>query len=110
MTVDGPNRTSRFADSRALPGSRESTIQSFQGSRTGPLFCESRFGGLKIANRRLEAIRSKRLERYENGGFSREGGNRALVMGFYRTPILRLLAAPKTLFLKAFRNLKNYLD
>ena len=43
-------------DLREAPDSRE----SFQGSRTEPLFCESRFGGLKIVNRRFEAIRANR--------------------------------------------------
>ena len=54
----GPIRANRFADSRASPDSRE----SFQGSWTTPLLCESRFGGLivKIANRRFEAIRANR--------------------------------------------------
>ena len=32
--------------------------ESFQGSRTEPLFCESHVRGLKIANRRFEAIRA----------------------------------------------------
>ena len=43
-------------DSQISPDSRE----SFQGSRTEPLSCESRFGGLKVANRRFEAIRANR--------------------------------------------------
>ena len=55
-TLDGPIRANRFADSRESPDSRE----SFQGPRTEPLFCESRFGGLKVANRRFEAIRANR--------------------------------------------------
>ena len=42
-SLDGPIRANRFADSRESPDSRE----SFQGSRTEPLFCESRFGGAK---------------------------------------------------------------
>ena len=54
--LDGPIRANRFADSHESPGSRE----SFQGSRTEPLFSESRFGGPKIANRRFEAIRANR--------------------------------------------------
>ena len=56
--LDGPIRASRFADSRESLDSRE----SFQGSRTEPLFFgESRLGGgLKIANRRFEAIRANR--------------------------------------------------
>ena len=37
----------------------------------------------------------------------REGGNRALVMGFLADANFE---APKTLFLKAFQGLKNYLD
>ena len=51
-----PIHANRFADSRESLDSRE----SFQGSRTEPLFCESRCGGggLKIANRRFEAIRA----------------------------------------------------
>ena len=56
LNLDGPIRVNRFADSRESPDSRE----SFQGSRTEPLLCESRFGGLKMANRRLEAIRANR--------------------------------------------------
>ena len=56
--LDGPIRADRFADSRESLDSRE----SFQGSRTEPLFCESRFGGQAIgANRRVEAIRANRL-------------------------------------------------
>ena len=53
-----PILANRFADSCESLNSRE----SFQGSRTEPLFCESRFGGLTltIANRRLEAIRANR--------------------------------------------------
>ena len=58
-------RANRFADPRKSPDSRE----SFQGSRTEPLLCEPRFGGLKIANRRFEAIRASRLKRHENMGF-----------------------------------------
>ena len=42
--MDGPIPANRFADSRHSPDSRE----SLQGSRTEPLFCESRFGGLNI--------------------------------------------------------------
>ena len=38
--LDGPIRANRFADSRESPDSGE----SFQGSRTEPLFYESRFG------------------------------------------------------------------
>ena len=38
---DGLIRASRFADLRESPDSRE----SFQASRTEPLYCESRFGG-----------------------------------------------------------------
>ena len=54
--LDGPIRANRFADSRESPDSRE----SFQGSRIEPLFRELRFGGLKVANRRFEAIRANR--------------------------------------------------
>ena len=57
LQLDGPIRVNRFADSRESPHSRE----SFQGSQAEPLFyCESCFGGggLKIANRRFEAIRA----------------------------------------------------
>ena len=65
--LDGPNRANRFADSRESPDSRE----SFQGSRTEPFFCESRFGGggLKIANRRFEAIRANRWHAMKIGFF-----------------------------------------
>ena len=56
LGLDGPIRANRFADSRGSPDSRE----SLQGSQTEPLFCESRFGGLKIANRRFEEIRANR--------------------------------------------------
>ena len=57
-TLDGPIRANRFADSRESRDSRE----SFQGSRTDPLFLRIalRVGGLKIANRRVEAIRANR--------------------------------------------------
>ena len=54
--LDGAIRANRFADSRESPDSRE----SFQSSRTEPLFCESRFEGPNIANRRLEAIYANR--------------------------------------------------
>ena len=54
--LDGPIRANRFADSRESPDSRE----SFQGSRTEPLFANHapRGRGPKIANRRFEAIRA----------------------------------------------------
>ena len=55
-TLDGPIRANPRIDSRELPDSRE----SFQGSRTGPLFCESRFVAANIANRGFEAIRANR--------------------------------------------------
>ena len=63
--LDGPIRANRFADSRESLDSRE----SFRGSRNEPLYCESRFGGLQIANRRSEAIRAKSLARYQNRVF-----------------------------------------
>ena len=69
QSLDGPIRANRFADSRESPDSRE----SFQGSRTEPLFCESRFGGLKVANRRFEAIRANCIKGCENRGFSETG-------------------------------------
>ena len=56
QSLDGPIPANQFADSRESPASRE----SFQGSRSESLFCESRFGGLKSANRRFEAIRANR--------------------------------------------------
>ena len=43
LLLDGPIRANRFAESRGSPDSRE----SFQGSQTEPLFCESRFAGPK---------------------------------------------------------------
>ena len=46
LILDGPIRAKRFADSRESPDPRE----SFQGSRTEPLF----------ANRKFEAIRANR--------------------------------------------------
>ena len=54
--LDGPIPANRFADSRESPDSRE----SFQGSRTEPLLCESRFGALEIVSRRFEVIRANR--------------------------------------------------
>ena len=54
QSLDGPIRANRFA--RESPDSRE----SFRGSRAEHLFGESRFGGLKIANRSFEAIRANR--------------------------------------------------
>ena len=65
--LDGPIRANRFADSRELPDSRE----SFQGSQTEPLFCESRFGGLKTANHRFKAIRANRSHVLKTGVFLR---------------------------------------
>ena len=60
--LDGPIRANRFADSRESSDSRE----SFQGSRTKPPICESRFGGakkLRIAClRRFARIASKVLK------------------------------------------------
>ena len=56
QSLEGPIRANRFADSRESPDSRE----SFQSSPTEPLFCESRFVGLKLANRGSEAIRANR--------------------------------------------------
>ena len=53
--------------SRESPDSRE----SFQGCRTEPLFCESGFGGLKIANRGFEAIRANRSNVMKIGIFLR---------------------------------------
>ena len=64
--VDGPIRANRFADSYESLDSRESS----QGSRTEPLFCESHFGGLTIANCRFEAIRANRLHVIKIGFFS----------------------------------------
>ena len=64
--LDGPIRANRFADSRESPDS----LELFQGSQTEPLFCESRFGGLKTANRRFEAIRASRSNVMKTGGFS----------------------------------------
>ena len=58
--LDGPIRANRFTDSRESPDCRESL---------NPLFCESRFGGLKIANRRFEADSRESLQRYENRFF-----------------------------------------
>ena len=51
-TLDGPSRANRFTDSGEWPDSRD----SFQGSWTEPVVCKSRFGALKISNRRFEAI------------------------------------------------------
>ena len=65
--LDGPIRANRFADSRESPDSRE----SFRGSRIEPLFCESHFERLKIANRRFEAIRANRSHIMKIGGFLR---------------------------------------
>ena len=50
----------RWPDSHKLLDSCE----SFQGSRTKPLFANRR--GLIIANRRFEALRANRLKRYEH--------------------------------------------
>ena len=58
---DGPIRANRFADSRKSLDARE----SLQGSRTEPLFCESRFGGLSIAHCRFEAICPNRSHCYD---------------------------------------------
>ena len=65
--LDGPIRANRFADSRESLASRE----SFRGSRTEPLFCESRFGGPQIANLRFEAIRANRSHVVKIGFFFR---------------------------------------
>ena len=56
--------TPRFSFSQESLDSHE----SFQGSRSEPLFCESRFGGL--TNRRFEAIRANRLHVMKIWGFS----------------------------------------
>ena len=65
--LGGPIRANRFADSRESPDSRESS----RGSRTEPLSCESRFGGLKIANRSFEAVRANRWHVMKIGVFLR---------------------------------------
>ena len=68
--LDGPIHADRFADSRESPDSRE----SFQGSRTAelnPCFANRAFGGLKIANRRFEAIRVNRSHVMKIGLFLR---------------------------------------
>ena len=57
--VDGPILANRFADSRAydMPDS----CKSFHGSRTEPLILRIALrGGLRVANRRFEAIRANR--------------------------------------------------
>ena len=59
-------RANRFADSQESFDSRK----SFQGSRTEPPFCESRFEGLKIANRRFGANRANRSHDTKKRGFS----------------------------------------
>ena len=59
---DGEIRANLRIDSGESPDSRGSS----RGSRTESLFCESRFGGLKIANRRFEAIRANRSHVSEN--------------------------------------------
>ena len=67
VDLDGPIRANRFAESRESPDSRE----SFQGSRTEPLFLRIALpGGLKIANRRFEAIRANRSHAMKTGFFS----------------------------------------
>ena len=48
------------------PDSRE----SFWGSRTEPLFCESRFGGLKIGESQVCGDPGDRCTRYERRAFS----------------------------------------
>ena len=61
------NRANRFADSRESLDSRE----SFQGSWTEPPFLRIALRGLKVVNRRCEAIRTRHsLAHYENRGFS----------------------------------------
>ena len=56
VSLDGPIRANRFADSRESPDSRE----SFQGPRTEPLFLRIALRGQNILNRRFEAIRANR--------------------------------------------------
>ena len=57
-TLDGLNLRIGFADSRESSDSRE----SFQGSRTEPIaLYPTSLRGLKVANRRFEAIRASRL-------------------------------------------------
>ena len=49
-------QASKIVKKLRWPDARESS----KGSRPEPLFCESRFGALKLANRRFEAIRVNR--------------------------------------------------
>ena len=61
--LDDPIRANRFADSRESPDSRE----SFQGSRTEPLFFANRASGAKnLRITMFEAICANRFERYES--------------------------------------------
>ena len=50
--------------------SRVNLLGSFDALGIGPFFCESRFGALKVANRRLEAIRANRSNVMKIGSFS----------------------------------------
>ena len=67
QSLDGPIRANRFADSRE---SRLILAIRFRVSEPNPFFCESRFGGAKIANRRFEAIRANRSHVMKIGFFS----------------------------------------
>ena len=65
-SLDGPIHANRFADSR----------ESSRGSRTEPLFHESRFGALKVANHGFEVIRANRSNVIKIAGWSRMSGRR----------------------------------
>ena len=73
----GKSCVSREVEGLRWPDSCESirrsgdSRESFQGSRTEPPFCESRFRALKLANRRFEAIRVNRSNVLKIGAFLR---------------------------------------
>ena len=50
---------------RKIRANRLILANRFRAQETEPLFGESPYGGLEIANRRFEAIRAKSLARYE---------------------------------------------
>ena len=56
--LDGPICTNRFADK--IRATRLILANPFRVPNLNPFFCESRLGGLKIANRRFETIRANR--------------------------------------------------
>ena len=102
--LDGPIRTNRFADSRESPDSRE----SFQGSQTEPPFFANRAsggGGVKIANRRFEAICANRSHVVKRSRATKRGDFKRGGFPIWTCPSFFVLFCPFSRFFRDFPNL-----